>query len=832
MKKYTFILFFFCVFNFLPVHCFSQVNTLDYINNNTLFALYANGEKLFILLTDMIKEGLNSENKNEQAEAIEIYNLISGENIPNNDKNLEIIKEKLNNIKNTGFFVPNGAIKFANYSDGSDYFSLDAKIDIEKIFEIVNKSANNNDLKIIKNSNGLSMVHKNGTTTSVTSNGLKQGKIPEKISSPSKSWEIFNQVGDKSTYLIGEANFEIINQQEQNSKDYISWLEKNSIYKAIHPFYRNLTRLRIIIRDDKSLFMVAYKDEKIRENHKNILQNIIDCYEEAAKLIEKKAKEKNQLDKLKIKLPLKIIDKVPWLGLEANSLLELKDYIKLFPMVMVIEQDIFKKMIKKICDSSSNTLFDKNSTPLGCKKLFEKKNIPFNDNIVSAIQSLDLLTIDLQADIKNYEYEPDKNKIDEHMDLIENFDKNMPWEFLNNFEWDEEKDIFTREEKMVFYPSLRKSLGKYMAVIAKQYKEKYPEKDCSSAFSAILKLFIIYEKSSSSQIGYVTAVESLANCYFFYDGVIDGLFSKDELEKMLESINKYESYRMSFAEKIKKEYENYCSVFIDNSYKNVPVSSIYMHFKAGSPYLANEKAIREYEKGNYYEGDEITEKYIGLDNPYAMRGMLYAQPTIKKKYRAYFALLKAWIEHKLNLPITAKDPYTGETIGYEKLSNGEIDYFFSYDYNKKDKITYFSSYGTKEERKKSDEERKDFLAKKRSEKAQIVEEDDKVDYEAVAKKYMEQKNIKENDDENADEKTICFRQNRLLHGAIEMYNMDQLDENEMITSMKKGKEALKIINILIDNEFLKSAPICPTTGRSSYYLDDDGVVNCEVHGHQ
>ena len=43
-------------------------------------------------------------------------------------------------------------------------------------------------------------------------------------------------------------------------------------------------------------------------------------------------------------------------------------------MVMVLEQDVFKRMTKAISDSSVNTILDKECNPMGCKKLFEKKN--------------------------------------------------------------------------------------------------------------------------------------------------------------------------------------------------------------------------------------------------------------------------------------------------------------------------------------------------------------------------------------------------------------------------------------------------------------------------
>ena len=97
--------------------------------------------------------------------------------------------------------------------------------------------------------------------------------------------------------------------------------------------------------------------------------------------------------------------------------------------------------------------------------------------------------------------------------------------------------------------------------------------------------------------------------------------------------------------------------------------------------------------------------------------------------------------------------------------------------------------------------------------------------------------MKENDIEDSQEeeisgtdKEVCFKLNRKLQAAIEMYNMDNFDTDEMIISMSKS-EAPKVIRNLVKKGYLKKAPICPTTGKTSYYIDDDEIVQCEEHGH-
>ena len=328
------------------------------------------------------------------------------------------------------------------------------------------------------------------------------------------------------------------------------------------------------------------------------------------------------------------------------------------------------------------------------------------------MKSIDILGDEYKEYERNFEDKPNPNKLEDYVKQIKTFDDNMPWSFLKQFEWDEEKELFQREDKIVFSVPFRQGLGNFIAEITREYKKQYPDKDCSFALSAILKLFIIFEYSSSTPMGYYFATNTLSYCFYFYDGVLDGLFSKEEMKRMLEVLNNYEKTTRSFIDIIKADYNNYYTEILTNSYRNVPISAIYMHFKAGSPYLVDEKAIKEFEKGDYNKGDRITEEYFSTKNVYAYDGMLYAENIVKIKYKAYMALLKAWIEHKLELPITAKDPYTGETIAYVEGKDEKPGYFYSNDY-RKGKITYFSSYGSKEEKAEFEKNRKAHRAKRR-----------------------------------------------------------------------------------------------------------------------
>ncbi len=72
----------------------------------------------------------------------------------------------------------------------------------------------------------------------------------------------------------------------------------------------------------------------------------------------------------------------------------------------------------------------------------------------------------------------------------------------------------------------------------------------------------------------------------------------------------------------------------------------------------------------------------------------------------------------------------------------------------------------------------------------------------------------------------CFANQRVLLGALEMYNMDT---NEMIHHMDEG-----VIQALIEGKYLKSQVTCPGDPPGHYISDGDlaekGVIKCTVHG--
>ncbi|PKL50841.1 MAG: hypothetical protein CVV42_02205 [Candidatus Riflebacteria bacterium HGW-Riflebacteria-2] len=72
----------------------------------------------------------------------------------------------------------------------------------------------------------------------------------------------------------------------------------------------------------------------------------------------------------------------------------------------------------------------------------------------------------------------------------------------------------------------------------------------------------------------------------------------------------------------------------------------------------------------------------------------------------------------------------------------------------------------------------------------------------------------------------CFANQRVIMGAIEMYNMDN---NEFMRHM--DETALKS---LIEGRYLKSMPNCPAYPPGQYVSDgdisQDGTIRCTVHG--
>ena len=85
------------------------------------------------------------------------------------------------------------------------------------------------------------------------------------------------------------------------------------------------------------------------------------------------------------------------------------------------------------------------------------------------------------------------------------------------------------------------------------------------------------------------------------------------------------------------------------------------------------------------------------------------------------------------------------------------------------------------------------------------------------------------------QKKECFINCETLNRRISGYNFQRIDnKDQQIRTMKKGEEAKEVIDKLIKEGLLKSVPICPTTGKMSYFSDGDlenfGVIECEVHG--
>ncbi len=72
----------------------------------------------------------------------------------------------------------------------------------------------------------------------------------------------------------------------------------------------------------------------------------------------------------------------------------------------------------------------------------------------------------------------------------------------------------------------------------------------------------------------------------------------------------------------------------------------------------------------------------------------------------------------------------------------------------------------------------------------------------------------------------CMANMRVLQGAVEMYNMDNM---EMIKYMDDAN-----MQRLIEGKYLRSLPVCPASHpgkyRSAGDLAGEGVISCSVHG--
>jgi len=70
----------------------------------------------------------------------------------------------------------------------------------------------------------------------------------------------------------------------------------------------------------------------------------------------------------------------------------------------------------------------------------------------------------------------------------------------------------------------------------------------------------------------------------------------------------------------------------------------------------------------------------------------------------------------------------------------------------------------------------------------------------------------------------CFANQRVILGAVEMYNMDK---NEMLCHVDEVA-----IDMLLEGRYLKARPNCPSNGiyHSTGDLSKDGTISCSIHG--
>lgn len=77
------------------------------------------------------------------------------------------------------------------------------------------------------------------------------------------------------------------------------------------------------------------------------------------------------------------------------------------------------------------------------------------------------------------------------------------------------------------------------------------------------------------------------------------------------------------------------------------------------------------------------------------------------------------------------------------------------------------------------------------------------------------------------QRRACYENQRKIAGALELYN---LDENESVSEVDP-----QFLTVLVDEGYLKSKPLDPTTGDMTTYVvqkrsGDSTSVTCTVHG--
>ncbi len=85
-------------------------------------------------------------------------------------------------------------------------------------------------------------------------------------------------------------------------------------------------------------------------------------------------------------------------------------------------------------------------------------------------------------------------------------------------------------------------------------------------------------------------------------------------------------------------------------------------------------------------------------------------------------------------------------------------------------------------------------------------------------------------------KRVCFANCDTIMRRVSAHNFKAFDDKNVvkILSMKKGEEALQVANILLKEKLIKEIPLCPESGKFSYFSERDiengGVIECEIHG--
>lgn len=254
--------------------------------------------------------------------------------------------------------------------------------------------------------------------------------------------------------------------------------------------------------------------------------------------------------------------------------------------------------------------------------------------------------------------------------LLAYLDKNISWELIPKFF---NKDIYsyTSEYEINLPPKGVRNTFRKISYISEYLKYNKRNIDCSKLYSVSLKLAAINEKSSL--IGYIVSglLPEINSSYYYI--LENDLFTAEELSYINKSIEEYLKQHDTLQQIFNQEFDDLISYFTELE-KKEPGKTKFVNIVFGNTIeVLNEfkKAVnaKDYRKYTQLFEENYTHIFLTLTVPSYEN--VYKQ-VIDAQSR--FAIFQAYIQSKLNLPITAKDPENERTIKYEEKNGKKIFY--------------------------------------------------------------------------------------------------------------------------------------------------------------